>query len=190
VSGQQHAPAAIYPRERLGTHLKEAGWAPGPVWTAGKSRPHRDSILDHPARSKSLYLLSYPAHTLALCYIECYLRHRGLVCTAVSADGVIPRFSLLLCKTEFLVAEFHRLRVTVMLYKGHYIRGLTVHFPWKLLVVELLNNLSEYCCLFDCDTVCSDFNLPKFRRNVGVESTHSLRKAARSFYPDTLRLTP
>jgi len=30
--------------------LQEAGWAPGPVWTGGKSRPHRDSIPDHPAR--------------------------------------------------------------------------------------------------------------------------------------------
>jgi len=26
----------------------EAGWAPGPVWTGGKSRPHRDSIPDRP----------------------------------------------------------------------------------------------------------------------------------------------
>ena len=31
--------------------LQEAGWAPGPIWTDGKSRPHRDSILDRPARS-------------------------------------------------------------------------------------------------------------------------------------------
>jgi len=31
--------------------LQEAGWAPGPVWMDGKSRPHRDSILDLPARS-------------------------------------------------------------------------------------------------------------------------------------------
>jgi len=28
--------------------LQEAGWVPGPVWTGGKSRPHRDSI---PVRS-------------------------------------------------------------------------------------------------------------------------------------------
>jgi len=40
--------------------LQEAGWAPGPVWTGGKSRSHRDSI---PDRSQSLYRLSYPAHT-------------------------------------------------------------------------------------------------------------------------------
>ena len=31
--------------------LQEAGWAPGPVLTGGKSRPHRDSIPDRPARS-------------------------------------------------------------------------------------------------------------------------------------------
>ena len=42
--------------------LQEAGWAPGPVWTGGKSRPHQDSIPDRPARSQSLYQLSYPAH--------------------------------------------------------------------------------------------------------------------------------
>ena len=42
--------------------LQEAGCAPGPVWTGGKSRPHRDSILDRPAHSQSLYRLSYSAH--------------------------------------------------------------------------------------------------------------------------------
>ena len=31
--------------------VQEAGWAPGPVWTGGKSRPHRDSIPDRPAHS-------------------------------------------------------------------------------------------------------------------------------------------
>jgi len=42
--------------------LREAGWAPGPVWKGGKSRPHWDSIPDRPARSQSLYRLSYRAH--------------------------------------------------------------------------------------------------------------------------------
>ena len=32
--------------------LQEAGCAPGPVWTGGKSCPHRDSIPDRPARSR------------------------------------------------------------------------------------------------------------------------------------------
>ena len=43
--------------------LQEAGWAPGPVWTGGKSRHHGDSIPDRPARSQLLYRLSYPSHT-------------------------------------------------------------------------------------------------------------------------------
>ena len=39
--------------------LQEAGWTPGSVWTGGKSRHHRDSIPDRPARSQSLYQQSY-----------------------------------------------------------------------------------------------------------------------------------
>ena len=46
--------------------LQEAGWAPGPVWTGGKSRPHQDSIPDRSARSQSLYRLSYPAQRSAV----------------------------------------------------------------------------------------------------------------------------
>ena len=42
--------------------LQEVGWAPQPVWTSGKSRPHRDSIPDRPTHSQSLYRLSHPAH--------------------------------------------------------------------------------------------------------------------------------
>ena len=50
--------------------LQEAGWTPGPVWTGGKSRPHRDSIPDRPARSQLLYRLSYPSHhcITIICY--------------------------------------------------------------------------------------------------------------------------
>ena len=48
--------------------LQEAGWAPGPVWTGGKSRPHRDSIPDRLGRSQSLYQLSYPTHGLHVKY--------------------------------------------------------------------------------------------------------------------------
>ena len=43
--------------------VQEAGWAPGSVWTDGKPRRNRDAIPDRPARSQSLYPLSYPAHT-------------------------------------------------------------------------------------------------------------------------------
>ena len=52
--------------------LQEAGWAPGPVWTGGKSHPHRDSIPDRPACSQSLYRLSYPP-THSFIYFTKYL---------------------------------------------------------------------------------------------------------------------
>jgi len=55
-------PDGFTPAKDPGPILQEAGWAPGPVWTGGKSRPHWDSIPNHPARSQSLYRLSYPAH--------------------------------------------------------------------------------------------------------------------------------
>ena len=58
--------------------LQEAGWAPGPVWTGGKSRPHRDSIPDRPARSQSLYRLSYPAHILFSSALYIYIYIYGL----------------------------------------------------------------------------------------------------------------
>ena len=51
----------LYPWERPGTHCI-GGWV-GPragLDGCGKSRPHRDSISDRPARSESLYRLSYP----------------------------------------------------------------------------------------------------------------------------------
>ena len=47
--------------------VQEAKWAPGPIWTGGKSRPYRDSIPDRPAHSQSLYRLSYPAHIYIMC---------------------------------------------------------------------------------------------------------------------------
>jgi len=41
--------------------VQVAGWAPGPVWTGGKSRPHRDSIPDRPARSSVTIPTELPA---------------------------------------------------------------------------------------------------------------------------------
>ena len=51
VGGQPHAPAATTPGKDPVPIVLEAGRSPGPVWTGGKSRPHRDSIPDRPARS-------------------------------------------------------------------------------------------------------------------------------------------
>jgi len=53
--------------------LQEAGCAPGPVWTGGKSRPNRDSIPDIPARSQLLYWLSYRAHTHTHTHTHMYI---------------------------------------------------------------------------------------------------------------------
>ena len=44
--------------------VQEAEWAPGPVWTGGKSRPTGIRSPDRPAHSQSLYRLNYPAHNL------------------------------------------------------------------------------------------------------------------------------
>ena len=41
--------------------VQEAGWGPGSVWTAGKSRPTGIRSPDRPARNQSLYRLSYGA---------------------------------------------------------------------------------------------------------------------------------
>ena len=62
VGGQPHAPTASTSGKYPVPVVQEAGWAPGPVWTGGEPRPHRDSNPDRPARSQSLYRLSYPAH--------------------------------------------------------------------------------------------------------------------------------
>jgi len=59
--------------------LQEAGWAPGPVWTAGNSRTYRDSIADRPARSQSQYRLSYPAHSLSRNFLKCLVGMQPLV---------------------------------------------------------------------------------------------------------------
>ena len=45
------APATSTPGKDPVPIVKEAGWAPGPVWTGGKSHPHRDSIPDRPSLS-------------------------------------------------------------------------------------------------------------------------------------------
>ena len=66
VSGQQHAPATLYPGKDPVPIVQEAGCAPGPVWMGRKSRPHRDSIPDRPARSQLLYQLSYPTHIMLM----------------------------------------------------------------------------------------------------------------------------
>jgi hypothetical protein len=69
MSGQRHAPAALYPwgKDPPVPIVQEAGWAPEPVWT---QRLEKNSLPPpeieprspgRPARSQTLYCLSYPA---------------------------------------------------------------------------------------------------------------------------------
>jgi hypothetical protein len=53
-------PRPLYPREKPGTHCT-GGWVgPGPVWTSAKNlAPNGIPSPDRPARSQSLYRLSY-----------------------------------------------------------------------------------------------------------------------------------
>jgi len=59
VGGQCHAPAGLSLGKGPGT--QETGWAPGPVWMGAVNlAPAGIRSLDCPARSESLYRLSYP----------------------------------------------------------------------------------------------------------------------------------
>jgi len=64
VGGQRHDPAALYPLERPGTHCTGSWMGPRAGLDGAENLfPPRDSIPDRPARSQSLYRLSYRAHT-------------------------------------------------------------------------------------------------------------------------------
>ena len=92
--------------------LQGAGWAPGLVWTGGKSCPHWDSIQDHPARSQSLYRLSYPAHNCKIYEYKIYTWGRSWsgsfkFCMLLSKNFWMKCFSLLVVKsTEVKLLEF------------------------------------------------------------------------------------
>jgi len=63
LRGKPHAPAALYPGKDPVPILQEVGWALGPVWTGAENFASTGvPSLDRPARSQSLYRLSYPAH--------------------------------------------------------------------------------------------------------------------------------
>jgi hypothetical protein len=63
--GQRHAAVAFYPRVYPVPIVQVAGWAPGLVWTGAENlAPTGIRSPDRPARSQSLYRLSYPAHLM------------------------------------------------------------------------------------------------------------------------------
>jgi len=59
VGGQLHALAALYPRLKTPVPIVQDA---GPVWTGAENLPPPTGVRspDHPARSESLYRLSYP----------------------------------------------------------------------------------------------------------------------------------
>ena len=63
--------------------LQEAAWAPGPIWTGGKCRIHRYSILDRAARSSVTIPTELP---------EPPHRHIGEGKTFLLYLGIEPRF--------------------------------------------------------------------------------------------------
>jgi hypothetical protein len=61
VGGQRHGSAAFTPGKDPVPIVQEAGWAPGPVWMGAENlSPTVIRSPDLPARSESLYRLSYP----------------------------------------------------------------------------------------------------------------------------------
>jgi hypothetical protein len=65
--GQREAPATFTPGKEPVPIVQEAGWAPGPVWIGAENLATIGiRYLDLPARSESLYRLSYPGPQLFL----------------------------------------------------------------------------------------------------------------------------
>jgi hypothetical protein len=61
MGGQRHTPAAFTPRKDPVPIVQEVGWAPGPIWIGAENlAPTGIRSPDLPARSESLYQLSYP----------------------------------------------------------------------------------------------------------------------------------
>jgi hypothetical protein len=102
------------PRKDPVSIVQEAGWAPGPVWTGVENLASTGiRYPDRPARSQSLYSLSYPVHyvtiylllNIQLCLTSKYwfytVRKRSFRATSASTPGVscakfYPIISLLL----------------------------------------------------------------------------------------------
>jgi len=66
VDGQRHTPAALPQVRDPVSILQEIGWVPGPVWTGAENLASTGiRSVDRPARSESLFRMSYPGPHLA-----------------------------------------------------------------------------------------------------------------------------
>jgi hypothetical protein len=106
------------PGERHGTILQEAGWAPGPVWTGGTSRPHRDSIPDRPARSSDAIPTELPGPLIYIqtFYLKCKIfRFLNLIYIYISGTlnqkislKIQPSINFHLRNQKFLPTDSYR----------------------------------------------------------------------------------
>jgi len=76
---QSHVPVASTPGKDPVPIVQIAGWAPGPVWTGGKSRPYRDSIPESPALNSVTIPTELPdPHIIVLYYNIILWDHRRI----------------------------------------------------------------------------------------------------------------
>jgi hypothetical protein len=84
VSGQQHAPAALYPGKDPVPIVQEAGWAPGSVWTGAENlAPKGIRSPDRPARSQSLRNICNNCSRTCVCLCVCVKVCGVCVCVCV-----------------------------------------------------------------------------------------------------------
>jgi len=137
------------PRKDLVPILQEAEWAPGPVWTGRKSRPHRYSIPDHQGGSQLLYRLSYQAHLdisekrkiscpcqdLALESFSNQPTHIYYTICILCHNGATPLFTLY----AFVVCMETTFHILPPLHL-HHKDGRIIHYVQKYECYELYNN--------------------------------------------------
>ena len=112
--------------------LQEAGWTPGPIWTGGKSRPHRDSIPDRPAHSQSLYRLSHPAYNQ---------RYPNPIFITINPLGLLPDFLI----SSSLSATRNNILSTDRVPLKSHVPNFTAQFT-KLLASPAKTTKFPFCC--------------------------------------------
>ena len=112
MRGQRHAPAALYPQERPGTH-STGGWV-GPRTGLDRCEnlaPTEIRSADRPARSQSLYRLHYVTHlddSRGLNIRSPVIRHFDVLLTILRSARMRTR--------AFIPLHFHRSVYTAAIY--------------------------------------------------------------------------
>ena len=101
--------------------VQEAGWAPGPVWTGGNSRPHRDSIPDRPARGQSLYRLSYLPGPHSYDYYASKFIKKSFIFLIYSGTNIF-KFGDIMCRKFIHNVWSERIRSKTMKWAEHVAR--------------------------------------------------------------------